>query len=207
MNRPVSFADAQRFRHVTVLLAWVPLGISCAVERSARFDLFPSRATNGLGLGWWMEAFAVVAALFACWLALYLVSGAGSYFFHPRSLPIVRQNRAVALSYYACAPLAWLWLPAVLSWGAAGIDSGHYRDGTERLVRPLALGAFALLIAIVLLCWFRVIGLMRRVTHCGPGRVLGAIVYLPLAWGLLFAVCGAIPVAVLYVALVILSLR
>lgn len=84
MNRPVSFADAQRFRHVTVLLAWVPLPVLCAAVPSARFDLFPSHATHLHGPGWWMEGFAVLAAMFACWLALYL------QFRHPLTVPRTR---------------------------------------------------------------------------------------------------------------------
>lgn len=207
MNRPVSFRDAQRFRHVTVFLGWVPLAASAAAIRSERLGLFEAHANDSRGAGWWLEWLAVLAAVFACWLALFLVSGAGSYFFHPRYLPVLRQNRAIALSYYAGAPLAWIWLPALLSWAASAIESGHYRDGTQRLVPVFGVGAFALAVAIVMLCWFRVIVLMRRVTHCGPGRTVAAILYLPIAWALLFAVCGAIPAAVLYISLVVLSLR
>ena len=40
------------------------------------------------------------------WLFLFTATGAASYFFHPRSISIERQNRAITLSYYACAPLA-----------------------------------------------------------------------------------------------------
>ena len=39
-------------------------------------------------------------------LFLTFATGLPSYFCHPRALPIERQNRAIALSYFASAPLA-----------------------------------------------------------------------------------------------------
>ena len=43
---------------------------------------------------------------------LVLVTGVASYWFHPKSIPVVRQNRTIALSYYGCAA-ALVSVPAV----------------------------------------------------------------------------------------------
>jgi hypothetical protein len=188
MNRPVSFHDSQRFRHVTVLLAWVPLamwGIGWLVADTDR-NAFASNHASGLGS--WFERLFILSAVAASWLFLLMISGSGSYFFHPRSMPVVRQNRAVALSYYECAPLAWLWLPAALfglGWAAA----------------------FASAAAVILIYWFLVIVLMRRTTHCGAGRTVAAFIFMPVSWVLLSAISAIIPLAILLISLIILSFR
>jgi hypothetical protein len=128
--RPVSFADAQRFRHMTVFLAWLPMLLTYA-----GIVIFNWReATAGLHiptarLGWFLEAACLIAGLVALWLALLMITGVGSYFYHPASLPIKQQNRGIALSYYTCAPLAWLWVPGLagtISAVMAGQEWGQY---------------------------------------------------------------------------------
>lgn len=208
--RPVSFADAQRFRHVTVLLAWLPLatwaaGLVLANWDDATADLRSPESR----LAWEMEAASLVSLLFALWFALLLISGTASYFFHPRSLSIAHQDRAIALSYYSSAPLAWAWVPAallgVLAW--MSYQEWAQRGFGDKMATLVGCAAFGSVVAIVLLCWLRVVRLMQRVTHCGVGRTIAMTLCLPFSWAICCAVALLIPLTLIYVSLVILSFR
>lgn len=208
--RPVSFADAQRFRHVTVLAAW----LTVLAWRGSASIAHPNEVFDGLQypgshLGWWLEAAVFAAALFAAWLALLMMSGVGSYFFHPRGLPVIQQNRGIALSYYACAPLVWLWLPALCAGAATKLSTLDWvRDGPgQRWVNALAIASLVSSAVIVGACWVGAVGLMARITRCGVARTITMAVYLPCAWALCAAVAALIPATVFYVSLVVLSFR
>jgi hypothetical protein len=208
--RPVSLSDSQSFRHVTVFIAWATVLLSfivlVVVDRKSAFE---GLRESGSHLGWWLETTSVAAGLLACWAALLMISGAGSYFFHPRDLPTVVQNRGIALSYYTCAPLAWLWLPA-LCCGIAGaispLDFVQAGPG-EKWVNGLVFAAGAFGVVIALACWSAVVRLMARVTRCGIGRAIAMVIYLPIAWLICAAVAMLIPATALYLSLVYLSFR
>src|SRR5579884_2943503 len=119
IDRPVDFRAAQTFRRMTVLFAFIPLlglGIWFYVRSLDRslwqgFPTIVARAPalpgpSGTALGWVLEVCCLAAMAVALWLFLLGAAGVASYFYHPRRLPVVRQNRAVALSYYTCAPVA-----------------------------------------------------------------------------------------------------
>jgi hypothetical protein len=108
MSRPVSYPDSQSFRWVTLLHAYLPVVAGCAAGYLA--ERLDGSAVEEAG--WWLIAGVLTWSL----LALVLLPGLASYFFQARSLPIEQQNRAIALSYYAWAPLAaWLLvLPLLL---------------------------------------------------------------------------------------------
>jgi len=205
MERPVSLSDAQRFRHVTVLLAFVPL--------AAWSDWFAEHQLHlSLGheprfeLGWVLEYVVFAMAAFSLWLFLLMVSGAGSYFFHPRRLPIIRQNRGVALSYYACAPLAWVFVPATLLLGTLFSDADF--GGFERkIVVWSALMAGVTCGLTVLWFWVGLVLMLRHTTGCGRTRAIALAIYLPLVWAVSLVICWTITAGVVFVALVILSLR
>lgn len=205
MERPVSLSDAQRFRHVTVLAAFVPL--AAWAEWFAEHELhFSVGGGPRFDLGWLLEYGAVAAPAFSLWLLVLMVSGAGSYFFHPRRLPIVRQNRAVALSYYACAPLAWLFVPATLLLGTLFSDT-DFGGFEQKIVVWSALMAGATCGLIVLWFWVGSVLMLRHTTACGRTRAIVLAISLPLTWAVLSLICWAIIAAVIFVALVILSLR
>lgn len=208
--RPVSFADAQSFRHITVWLAALPILPALLVTLIVNWDAaFSGIHRPAARLGWFLEAGCFLLLALAIWLALLMISGIGSYFFHPRSLPVALQNRAIALSYYTCAPLAWLWLPTALFGIACAIASqewGQYGVGDE-LALVTALTGAGLLLLILLTCWMRTTGLMRKLTHCGPGWATVMALYLPFAWALCVALALSLPAALLYVSLVVLSFR
>jgi hypothetical protein len=113
--RAVSFADSQRFRWVTVVHAYAPFVavtlVAYLVAGDAPFgDELPDRL---------FAAVWPVVVVHVC-LLLFLAGATGipSYFFHPRGLSVDLQNRAIALSYYTCGPLAIMCVPV-----AAGIPA------------------------------------------------------------------------------------
>jgi len=209
MNRPVSFRDAQRFRHITVLLAWLPsaawiAGLWLFGVGMPTADLY-RRHMLGWNLQWLVGAVMVLAA----WLFLLGASGVASYFFHPRALSLTRQNRAIALSYYACAPLAWLFVPAAMLGAHVWIASSwpDLVGITRTLNAALSVAALCLIVAITLISWVSTIRLMNHTTHRGGGRTFALMIYLPLAFLALGAVTLAIAAAALMGSMMVLSLR
>lgn len=174
MARPVSFRDSQSFRWMTVLHAYAPLlafSVAMYIIEPGHFvtspaDLaFISAAANN---PW------PVAAMNAC-LLLFLVAATGipSYFFHPRDVGVHLQNRAIALSYYASAPLAWTAIPTVIAIAAfSGDDDFLHLD----ILLPLAVCLYLT----IPLVWCRdLYGLMRFVLPQQQSRAAAMVVTLP----------------------------
>ena len=205
MNWPVSFRDAQRFRHLTVLLAWMPAGGWIVAFYLSRFGFPIAGEPHGSTLGWALQIGLLVLALFACWLVLLGWTGALSYFFRPRQLPVVLQNRAVALSYYTCAPLAWLITPAVV-FAIARVPLWVPWYTREPLFWLELVGG-AIVLMIVLACWVRAAALMRRIARSSPIRIMALIAYLPIAWSLIAGLAWLLVAGATFLALVIMSLR
>ncbi len=114
--RPVDYAAARRFQLITVTALWVSLVVAALVVlalngewdlQDMAEDYGPLRLWLGLGLG-------------AAGLYVFLLLGTGlhTYWLHPRRLDVERQNRAIALGYYACGPLL-LALPMLWTLTAA----------------------------------------------------------------------------------------
>jgi len=203
MNRPVDYPSARKFHFITVTLAWVaPAGwVAALIADSVR--------TGGLHLftrlGSWLQTILIVSTFLAAWLFLFLATGVASYWFHPKTLSIPRQNRAVALSYYPCASLAWLWLAAALLVPVAFVDSAPRR--LENAIFILAI-IDELLILFLVLDWYSVSCLlMGAVTHCPPGRRWAFFLTLPLMWLACLLLSCLIPAAVFLISLMILSFR
>ena len=209
--RPVSFDDARLFRRVTVLLAMIgPLAVLAWLAVSVVLDrpiTISSTAATDIRLGWLLEILVVPVVIAALYAFLLAAGGVASYFFHPRYLPVERQNRAVALSYYACAPMALTTLSIAAIVGAVLARRYLADDAPGLSVGVLlaagaagpALQAFASIAAPVIM--------LRRATHCGAGRAFALAVMLPVLWTLLAAIIAVgIPAAYLFVAAVIMSL-
>src|SRR5262249_19194157 len=125
--------------------------------------------------------------------------------FHPRGIDTERQDRAVALSYYACAPLAFAFTPAIVLTAAmtlrAAIDPGL------RIMLALVL-LFVVLASYIE--WQIEVGALQLVRDVRPARrsrILPACT-LPVLL-LACAVIGLvlIPWVIGFVALVALSFR
>jgi hypothetical protein len=207
---PARFRDAVLFRRLVVLEALIPLGLIFV----GGYLLLLNESSGGM----WSPMDPLGSALQLCmipvgWLCLALflfaVSGVSSYFFHPRSIPVVQQNRAIAISYYACAPLAYTLITAPLLVLVA------YVGGTvfDRLRSPIVMG-LAWLIALVpiglqIASMIRLfVVLVRLCTQCGSGRQWALGVFLPVFWYLAHLVLlWALPAAMATIGLIVLSLR
>jgi hypothetical protein len=206
------YSDARKFQQVTVLLAFLPLlaaGIWILVNAEA--DEFRSLSQNFSQhrLGWALEAGLLPLCAGCLWLFLFTATGAASYFFHPRSISIERQNRAITLSYYACAPLALTPAVAlgVLYLYLFGDALINQRGG---VIAPVAIDFFTILLLGVLLgsLWRVPVAILGSATTCSQARQVALALYLPVAWLFLAAVIlVGIPAAYLFVSIVVLSLR
>jgi hypothetical protein len=228
--RPVNFADAQRFRWMTVILAWLPLAVIATVfedlgarqfatiaggtgmmfsSMSAGMRPMPGVALDSLVL--WIAAAALYVPIPLCLLLFVLaISGVASYWFHPRGISVVRQNRAIVLSYYACAPLALLIVPLLLAAGAIAVAAGDSMDSTAgfRAYVALLLGFLATLIAVLCLWWVATIRLLRRTTDSSGARTWAAGLLLPVTWLAIGALTLiVVPCVIGFVALLITTLR
>lgn len=190
--RPVSLADAQRFRWVTVALMTLSLWSWAAQEilRSravtttppSPFTMFadpqpPYRSLLAYGVG----TFGVVGVCFAGFAAAaglflfpFLITGLPSYLFHPKSFSIELQNRAIAMSYYATAPLALAPLALVLLRLLRLSD--FWRSGTDEAFLDGLLAAF-----IAFLYWRTLVVFAQRVLPRNHASLRVALLT-PLLW-------------------------
>ncbi|UCD28300.1 MAG: hypothetical protein JSV03_14630 [Planctomycetota bacterium] len=166
IDRPVSYRDSQRFRWITLLHMYFPLlGLTFAYyvlgERGLMVVLGDAWQTVGLHL-----AFILSAAV---------ATGLPSYFFHPRHLPVEKQNRAVALSYYACAPMALSPLLLAVGWIIYEIEG----DEINTVNSVIFLGAHLIMLGI---WWLSLILIARRSLHRKLGGMVLITVVMPILW-------------------------
>jgi hypothetical protein len=203
--RPTNFADAILFRRVTAVVATVSLivlSICLALVGGLTGDLSSYR----------LEIVCILFFWICIWFFFLTSGGVASYWFHPRSRPILQQNRAIAISYYSCGPLA-LTPIAVLMICSAAI-AGHIADqssqqwsvGAVDMIAALAIGGIGLLIsefALMLLSATRMLG---HATHCSAARSACCWIGLPVAWVTLAGVfLIALPAACVSIILMFLS--
>jgi len=210
--RPVSFDDARKFRHATVLVALAPLlalfAWACVEIVRSRPIAMSSTSAAPVRIGWLLQILLAPVIVVALYAFLLAASGVASYFFHPRRLPVERQNRAVALSYYACAPLALTPLSIASVVIALLVRQFLVTRTTSPVLIGVVLAGGALIPAIqVLAAGIAPLMMLRRATHCGLGRALALAAALPIGWALLAVIIAiGIPAAYLFVAIVIMSL-
>ena len=206
--RPVSLSDARRFWVVTVVWAFVPLAVVgtwwvFGSGRVAVWGVYSIDSWEGLrqitdtpnqGSTWrWPASLVDVVWVASFWTGLFLfllfAAGVASYWFHPADLPVVQQNRAVAVSYYACAPLAWLGV-ALAVMAMAGwwnlIDPWGYvpllwrRFTVYGMLVSLVAGLLAA--AGVVWWWVATLVMLKRSTRCGVLWLIRAGIGVPMAW-------------------------
>ena len=128
VNRPVGLGEARRFRLLTLLHAYLPiLALSVA-------GMLWRRTPTSEEWGY----FAVVQGA----LAVYLLAFTTLPYYairHP-DVPLLLQHRAAILTLYACAPLAWMFLPVLCT--VMGAVCTAARQPTMELFFYL-LGAFS----------------------------------------------------------------
>jgi len=199
MARPVSYPDCQRFRWVTVLHAYVPI----LLATFAAYAIGPQQGPFGDDLLY--EALIVVWPVPICHtlILLYLaaITGVPSYFFHPRGIPVALQNRAIAMSYYACGPLALTALP-----GAAAIVAILLR-GEGYLGLAAQLFAIVLPFALLIIWLIDLLHISRRVMPQYRGRTYLILVCVPALWAVLAGlILVGIPLGVWYIVLIIATM-
>ena len=232
VQRPVDLRDGQTFRRITVLIAWLPLaaltawagatvpsnnGFVPVVNGHISGVVFNAiNGADGVPLGLivpYTVGLATPGVLpAAVLLALVLITGAPSYFFHPRRLPVERQNRAVAASYFACAPLALLPIPtaavalSLLYHGGALAEKGQLSPYGVDLVLGIIIGIGPLLILAALA--FATLRLLRKTTLNPLGRQVASAVAILLLWAASVAMpLVGLPWVVGFVRLMVASLR
>jgi hypothetical protein len=143
------------------------------------------------------------------WLFVFAAAGAPSYWFHPRRLPVIKQNRAVALSHYACAPLILLF-PAGLCFSLVLAIGGLRRDApwTYDATVTLGFGTSSLCILAAAAFYTNTLRLLRLTTGARARTMIAAGVVLPLSWIACAAVTVfAIPWVIGFLRIVVESLR
>jgi hypothetical protein len=191
--RPVGYRDSQRFRWLCILHVFVAMIVFVPVSWALGSDAF-SESTDVFGT--WFIAFFCVCVL----LTLLALTGLPSYFFHPKHLSVDQQNRAVALSYYSCAVLAWAPLLFALFAAIPLVPEEHNLD---LVLLSVTIALAAVLPVEWLIVVIRIAG--RTLRH--PGTVLKTAILLPVLWvvvGTLFF--AGLQHGVIYVLIIIHSL-
>jgi len=212
---PVDLRDARAFQRVTVLFTFVPavvIGVAYIIYygRDYLSSGFPPVAAR---FGYLLEWLLVVIFAGCLWLFLMAITSVAQYFFWSLGISATRRERAIALSYYASAPLALSAIPMTLI-VAASMISNHRWDMYFQ-ARVIDHVSEWLIIFIVIALVLQVGGwvnstlvILKRSTACGVGRVLATLAGLPIAWAIsAILFLGLLPFAATYLALMILSLK
>ena len=202
---PVNRREAVRFRAVTIGLTFATVLVAgtgwllywwSVYQRSGGECFIGEYGFDAIITGLTATPGSWALSLLAALMFLITATGVAEWFMHPRRLNIEFQNRGVALSQYASAPLCLL--PALLAAGSAylwltikpggGTLGYHVPPGVFGLLAQSAwLLTLALAAAIPLSWLFTTLVLMRRVTQAGMGRLIAAAVAMPILWALLAA--------------------
>jgi hypothetical protein len=208
MVRPVSLRQAQLFRWVTVITVFVPVCATVPLLRWYVSALSPQAQGVPGDMGPWIDLIVPLPQGYSYWplislcLLLLIVglTGVASYWFHPRTMPVELQNRAVAMSYYTCAPMVWL-APCALVYAAIPWLSNVPGLSKETLGMFLVL-SMAVAVVTILGWWVHVISTLRGTTQSSTRRVMLAMAGIPLSWLLVaFLTLVALPWCVGFVVL------
>ncbi|HEX3355571.1 MAG TPA: hypothetical protein VHS31_01220 [Tepidisphaeraceae bacterium] len=224
--RPISLRDAQRFRLITALLAsLIPivltlfgLQVNGGFGRGLNDMISPSGSppygmlppTADFTLPWMAGILLWPVTPLGILILLNLVSGVGSYWFHPGNIPYRQQNRAVALSHYACAPLVCASFPLLLTVSLMAIAEISWMENMRRsLVFLLAITVCdGLCISCIFIFWLNTLRLLKRTVGASGIRMTSAAVGLPIAWLFCaFISFGVLPWIIGFIFLMIDSMR
>ncbi len=197
--KPVSFVDARRFRWVTIAIvaaAVAPL-MGWATYKLAAEEVHVSRTLAALSAALLVAAFV---------LMLFPLTYAHTVWFHPRSMDVEQQDRAIALSQYAVAPwsltslgvLAWLIGTGLLI--GIGLLMPQRFTGASPLCDLIllitGLLAFGLMLAGVAYGLATPVRMAGRVARRSPWQCLFMAIALPILWAIqLVVVIGGLTLA------------
>ena len=205
-GREVEYRDARRFHLICCLIAWLCFTPILIIFWHEITVAFPA----GRPLSATLADFSVILAL-AVGLFLWLctASAVHTYFFHPRALPVILQDRAIAISYYAAAPLAVTPIAA-----AATVFALLTFEGWDPDEPPIMVQAGVFLFAGV--AWLLVLAemlvlpliLLARGLNASGGRLLACGAAICVGWPVLFVLFAlGLPLLVLYVQVAWHTLR
>jgi hypothetical protein len=199
MMRPVRYRDARLFQLITVFIAAFPLVVMTLLPLpqnlfkglGASLTAWPVALPPGWAIDIGLPLIASVGTHVALPIAIVLfflaMTGVASYFFHPPHLTVVQQNRAIALSYYACTPIVFVVLPALAAWVLLWVEvyppAWLRNDFIPRTVFGLVIGLTPVLTLVAL--WISYLRMLRYATLCTTLRVFALGAVLPFAWALL----------------------
>jgi len=180
-TRPVRYRDARSFQLVCVTLAWLTIGPVAAwglwsLREDVIADPMPSvtvffdspvgEASRPLAL--LADGSIVAAFLVGLFLWLLMGTGVASYFFHPASLPRAMQDRAVATSYYAAAPLTLLPVAGLVVLPMLGVAYlGEEDIWPQALAGALVIAFFGLATILVVVAFLATATLPERFIRRG----------------------------------------
>ncbi len=217
--RTVSFADARAFLWVTLLHVHVsllaataclyltvpvvpepdnPMAASMAAMMGAPAQALSTMLDRAYGEVW------PVAILLAC-LMLYLACAAvaPSYLFHPRALSARQQDNGIAMSYYACGPLA-LWPLMMLALVPATNAAYVFPTVGHGVLVAAAIATGAVVVG----WWVTLMSLARRTMPQLKRQRLTVAIGLPVLWLTLAGlILVGLPFIVLSILVVLDSLR
>lgn len=229
--RAVGYGDAQRFRWITVALTVLPVAaVLCGILAYLGGAELRGAAKLVVGSNWFGAPRPWVLDLLLPWIAgsslppvlplalvlsVVFVSGVHTYWLHPGSLSVVRQNRAVALGYYAIAPMLWLPVPAIVLigsvasfWAFESVWQRTMKRDEYQLAALVACVSLGVVVGLMWLITFNVLRLVKHVNEEHVPRTIAAAICIPLSW-LACAVVAlvGVPWVVGYAYLVVDSFR
>lgn len=209
MARPVDFSEARRFHRTVAILLWLtPVAFASLFVLAVLFS--ESWEENAEPFGTLTTLAVLLTAPPALLLFFFTATAVHTYWFHPRHLSTEQQNRTLALSYFACAPL--LFLPPAILLGAAGVllmnlfNHTHTLSGTTWFYvgAGMLIAAAILGLSSIVAFWRVCTSLAGTLAQRGTGGKLLLALSLPWLWALLFALFAlGMPLAAGYTALMI----
>lgn len=198
VDQAVSYSASRRFHLICCVMAWLALAgpavygfliVRWAAMRGGNLTLWLTPpAANPTLADYLLDGLILLAMLAGLFLWLVTATGVPSYFCHPRRAPVGRQDTAVALSYYAAAPL--LALPAAVLLVAAMYAASQWLIPgptlPEEVVRTIAILGGPAFVAIGLYLWLIPALLLRRGVQSSWWRVGAMWLTLAVAWPALF---------------------
>jgi hypothetical protein len=164
--------------------------------------------------GYHLEIVGTVFFWICVWFFFLTSGGVASYWFSPSSRPIEQQNWAIAISYYACGPLALTPIPvamivaAVLLGFLENQSFPQWSLGWFDAIFVIGISGVGLLVCEFILMQMSAARLLRHATQCSTARSVCCWMGLPIAWTILAAIfLLALPAAYIFISLMILSFR
>lgn len=213
-------SDARKFQLVTALHVYLPILVSTLFVYATTPAQWGSTAfripvpTIGLSPPPSLADLAYEAiwpvVVWHCCGVLFLLTSTGipNYFFHPRSVSLQQQDNGIAMSTYACAPLALISLLALLVFGVGSTLSPSAWGVAFVLTNGWALTILAIPPSLCVLAWWWQVHLLaRRLMPDRRHRHVALGVVIPVGCLLLAALfLVTLPLIVLYVVLIVTSL-